>query len=236
MKLMYLWWLAVAVIVLISPVSVWVDYRHRGKTEDTLLFQVGVLWGLQKFSVQVPVISSSSRGISVQAEAGKVKKSLGFSVPSLQEIKQYLAFVKRVKGTLRRFFNLCRRIIKVRQFVWHTEIGIDDSARLAQMTGALWAVKGMVSAGLYRMFKFSKQPVFRVRPHFNRSYFRTVFTCILEFPLGYAIIAAFFAGYLVIKLKLSKRGEVNVRTSNPRPDEDSHGKYQRDGRCQYSNR
>jgi hypothetical protein len=220
-------------VMLSSPVGLWVDYRHRGKTEDSLLLKVSLLWGIGHYTVQVPVISSSDKGVSVEAEAGKKKSRFRLSVPSLGQIKQS---VKHTKGWLHWFYSFSRRVIRIKQFVWHTELGLVDSARLAQITGALWAVKGTVSAGLQKLFRFAKPPVLRVRPSFNRSYFRTVFTCILEFPLGYIIIVGLFIIAMVIKVKLSKRGEVNVGTSNPRPDENSHGKHQRNGRRQYSHR
>ena len=226
----------VIAILLISPVRIWVDYRHRGKTEDTLLLQVSLFWGLCPFSIQVPVISSTAKGVSVEAEAGKKKRKVQLKIPSLGQIKKSLQLVQEFKNVIHKFTKFTRRVFKIRQFVWHTEIGLADSARLAQITGILWAVKGTVSAGLVTLLRFTRPPVIRIRPCFNRSYFRTVFTCIVEFPLGYIIIAGFFAVYFVVKVKLSKRGEVNVGTSNSRPDENSNGEHQGNGRRQYSHR
>lgn len=228
--------LVAAAILLISPLGIWVDYRHRGKSEDSLLMQIQFLWGLGKFSVQVPVISASRGGLSLRATAGKQKKRIGIAMPSRRQFIRRMTAIQQVKGSVGRFLRLFRRSVKIKKLVWHTQLGINDSARLAQLTGMLWAVKGMVCAGAYGLFRFTTQPVLRVQPQYNRNFFRTVFSCILEFPLGYAIIAAFFAVYLVLKLKLSRRGEENVGTSNSGPDENSDGKYQGNGGCQYSNR
>ena len=226
---------AVVIALLISPIRIWVDYRHRGKTEDTLLVKVGLLWGLSSFSVQVPVISTSIKGVEVQAEAGKDRR-MGLSLSSLGEIFGKLRTLNIIKGPGRMLLKFFRRSITVQHFVWHTEIGIWDCAHLAQLCGALWAAKGMACAWLHTLFALSRPPVLRVYPKFNRSYFRTALSCILEFPLGYAIIVAFCALYLALKLKLIKRGGENVRTSNSRADENSHGEYQGDGGRQYSNR
>lgn len=225
-----------AVVLVISPVRIWIDYRHRGMTEDSLLLQISLLWDARTFSVRVPVISSSPSGVAVQAEAGQSKGKFKLSMPSIQQLKQNMAIIKELKGNFSWLFRFIRKVLWIKQLVWHTEIGLNDSARLAQIAGGLWAVKGTVSAAGQKIFQFSKQPVLRIRPYFNRSYFRTVFTCILEFRLGYIIIVAFFAVFLVLKLKLAKRGENNVGTSNSRLDEDSNGKYQRNGRRQYSHR
>ena len=203
--------LGIILIVFSLPVRLWLDYRHRGKTEDSLLVQFSMLAGLINYSVEVPVISTSDRGLALGAKTASKKKRIKLSIPS-------------------------RNNLRVRTFVWQTELGMADSDRLAILTGSLWAVKGMVCAGLHCLFTFSAPPVIRVFPRFNRNCFRMAFSCILEFPLGYAIITAFFVGYQAIKLKLKRRGEKIDRTSNSGSDEDSHGKYQGNGRCEYSNR
>jgi len=226
--------LAGAAAVLISPLRIWVDYRHRGKTEDSLLVQISYLWGLGNINIQVPVITTSSKGVTLQASVKK-KKRLRIPMPRLFQLMHLLKLHDFLQA-MRKFLRFLGRGINIRTLVWQTEIGFADSATLAQSIGVLWAVKGMVCAALARMLRFSKPPVFRVFPYFNRSFFRAVFSCILEISLGYAIIAAFFFIYLVLKLKLSKRGDKNVGTSNSRSDEDGDGKHQGNGRCQYGNR
>lgn len=237
---MFYWFMlllvAVVITLLVSPIRIWIDYRHRGKTEDTLLVKVGMLWELIGFSIQVPVITTSIRGVEVQAEAGRKRKQIALNLTSLKDAGNKLQALKALWRPVRKFLGFFRRAITIQGFVWHTEVGMWDCARLAQFCGTLWAVKGMVGAGLQSFFRFGKKPVFRVLPQFNRNHFRTVLTCIMEFPLGYAIIASFFALYLALKLKLIKRGGEIVRTSNSRADEDSHGEHQGDGRRQYSNR
>jgi hypothetical protein len=225
--------LAGAVFLFISPVRIWIDYRHRGKAEDSLLVQLRFLWGLSSFSLQVPVISATVRGVTIEAEAGKRKERIGLK-PSPGWLRQSLRTLKFLR--VRKILNFFRRSLTIRRLVWHTEIGMRDCARLAQLSGALWAAKGMAGAWLQSLLRAERPPVFRVLPHFNRSHFRTVFTCILEFPLGYAIIASFWALYAMLKFKLTKRGGENVRTSNSRADENGHGEHQGNGGCQYGNR
>lgn len=236
MNYLYLLGVVLAVAAFFWPVRLWVDYRHRGKTEDTLLIQFCLWGGIGSLTFQVPVITTFSRGIAIRAEVGSKKKHLDFPLPTVKQLRQYWQIFKKARRILHRVFSLFRRTMRIKRFVWHTEMGMNDSARLAQLTGALWAVKGTTCAALLNWFSFVGEPVFRVCPRFNRSYFRMVITCILEFPLGYAIIVTCFAIGLALKLKLIKRGEGNGRTSNPRPDEDSHGKYQRNGGCKYSDR
>jgi|GEM_PF-517675 len=236
MKILGIWWLSVAVTIMISPVRLWIDYRHRGKTEDTLLFKISFLWGLKHFTLQVPIIASTSKGVKIRAQDGKKQKRWGIPRPSPAQLAAGLEEWKKLKGGVSKLLGFFGRKVMIKYFVWHTELGMADSARLAQITGGIWAGKGVVCAGLKQLLNFKRRPILRVIPHFQRSYFRTVFTCILEFRLGYAIIAAFFAAYLILKHKLYRRGEENVRTSNPGSDEDGHGKYQRDGGCEYGNR
>lgn len=226
----------IILILFFLPVRLWLDYRHRGKTEDSLLVQFSMLAGLINYTVEVPVISTSDRGLALGAKTASKKKRIKLSIPSPEKFGQYWRQYNELRRSLKRIIRSFRNNLRVRTFVWQTELGMADSDRLAILTGSLWAVKGMICAGLHCLFTFSAPPVIRVFPRFNRNYFRVAFSCILEFPLGYAIITAFFVGYQAIKLKLKRRGEKIDRTSNSGSDEDSHGKYQGNGRCEYSNR
>jgi hypothetical protein len=231
----YLAALGVILCLFFLPVRLWLDYRHRGKTEDSMLVQFSI-WGLLQYSLEVPVISTSEKGLALGTKTASKKKRIQLSRPSPEELGRYWRQYKELLRSLKRVFRFFRRSLKVKSFVWHTEFGIRDSARLAILTGSLWAVKGMVCAALHHLFSFTAPPVIRVFPRFNRNYFRVAFSCILEFPLGYAIITAFYAGFQAIKFKLKRRGAKIDRTSNPGSNEDGHGKYQGNGRCEYSNR
>lgn len=226
MPLLLVWWTVAAIVVAASPVRLWLDYRHRGKTEDSLLIQVGLMWDAYVFSTEVPVISSGSRGVALETSS---KRWFRLPRPSLAQVGAGMRSVSLLRRPLKRFAALSRRFISVRRFVWHTEVGLADSAAVAQLSGVLWAVKG-VAAGMAQQFlPLTAPPVLRVKPQFGRNHFRTVFSCILEFPLGYIIIAGLFAVYMLVRVKIARRGEGNVRTSNPGANENSHGKHQRNG-------
>lgn len=232
-----MYWLAAVLAFLLFlaflPIRLWVDYKHRGKSEDTLLVHFSTLWGLVEHSTEVPVVKGGRNKLSLASKATKKKFTL--SRPSLAELAGYWQDYQEIRRA--KISRLFRRNFKIRQLTWHTELGLEDSDRLAVLTGGLWAVKGLVVAGLYHVFSFSAPPVIRVLPRFNRNYFRLSVSCILEFPLGYAIITAFYAGFLAVKLILKRRsGKKSDRTSNPGPDEDSNGKHQGNGRCEHGNR
>ena len=231
-KMLFVVLLIVVTIVLISPVRVWLDYRHQGLSEDALLVQSQVLWGAKTFALQVPVIATGKRGVSLQARSGKFSKRLKFEAPtSLSQLKQAKQLFQAAKPVMQRQFKLTRRFLRIERLISHTEVGINDSALLAQLVGSLWGIKGLVVGKAQSVFRFTNQPILRIKPRFNQSYFRTVFSCILVFPLGYIIIVALITAYLLLKLKLAlKRGEnKDVGTSNSRSHEDSHGKHQGNG-------
>ncbi|HOC06362.1 MAG TPA: DUF2953 domain-containing protein [Bacillota bacterium] len=218
------------------PVRLWIDYKHRGMKEDSFLVQISTLAGALSYSLELPVVRSSGKGMTFAQEKGSKKRGrrLLFSIPwklssNWRELRDSMRFGRGV-------FRFFRRQLKIKRFVWHTELGMRESHRLAIITGSLWAVKGMALSYLYNLYTFTAPPVIRVLPRFNKKILRVAFSCILEFPLGYAIMTAFFAGFQAIKLRLKRRGASNGRTSNPGSDEDSYGKYQGNGRCEYSNR
>jgi len=133
------------------------------------LVQVGLLWGLKSFSVEVPIISSSAQGVAVQAEVGKKKKKIRLSIPSLEQLREHFKLLSSVKKQVKKILNFFFSSVKVKRFIWHTELGIQDSARLAPLVGAMWAVKGSACAALQSWFPFQKRPICRIIPHFNSS-------------------------------------------------------------------
>lgn len=222
-----LWWLLLlaGIVIIISPVRVWLDYRHRGKVADSLLIQVGVLWNAWVYSTEVPVISAGKSG-SLQTSPRRPSQ---LPRPSRKRIAALPGLLRLLWPSLKKFFALGRRFIRVRRLVWHTEIGLVDSATLAQLSGAIWAVKGWAASVMQQFFRLHAPPLLRVRPRYGRSFFRTVFSCILDFPLGYIIIAGLFAVYMAARVKIAGRGEVIVGASNPGSHENSHGEHQGNG-------
>ena len=165
--------LLAAAVVVASPVRIWADYRHRGNIDDSLLLKAEFLWGLTSWTLQVPVISSSSRGIALRARTGQGERSNRIVLPSgrLRRLEEFFRRLKKSKP-----LKLFLRSVKIRRLVWHTR-GVGQRA---------WAcgrcVKGAVCAGLQQTVRLHRPPVLRVAPRFNSSYFRTVISCILEFP------------------------------------------------------
>ena len=138
-----------------------------------------------------------------RARTGQGERSNRIVLPSgrLRRLEEFFRRLKKSKP-----LKLFLRSVKIRRLVWHTEIGLRDSARLGLLGGALWALKGAVCAGLQQTVRLHRPPVLRVAPRFNSSYFRTVISCILEFPLGYAIIAAFICRLLGRKIQTFQKG------------------------------
>ena len=138
--------LAIFLLLLFLPVRLWIDYKHRGKTEDSLLVQISMLAGVFCYSLEVPVISSSDKGLTLGMQTGseKRRRRLSFSIP--QELGRYWRQYRDLLRSGTRIFRFFRRHLKVKRFVWHTELGMRESHRLAIVTGSLWAIKGMVLA------------------------------------------------------------------------------------------
>lgn len=232
--------IVVAFIVLIllffSPFRLWLDYRHRGLTEDSMVLQFTALGGLYRRTTMVPVIRSSPEGLVFGTVEARKRGRLTVPGPKPGGLAGYWQGLKDSLPMFLRLYPLYRRRLKVKSFRWQTEVGLTDSYSLALLSGALWAVKGVVVASLCRLFTFKTTPKIKVIPRFGRATFRLSVSCILEIPLGYAIITAVFVLFHKLKLRLKRRSANDERTSNPGADENRHGEHQGNGRCKYCHR
>ena len=200
-----------------QPLRLWIDYRHRGQGQDSMFLQVSTLGGLFCYTA-VPAIDT---------------KEIPDSRTNAPEAgKQFLERLSSLWQRYRDWWDLWYKVawlfpdrLRVRRFVWQTELGVEDCYSLALLTGGLWSLKGMVYAGINHLLSFTVPPAIRILPRFNRNLFRVSFSCILEIPLGYAMIVAFLTGFKASNHKVKRKGEQGERTPHTRSDEDSHGEH-----------
>ncbi len=79
--------------------------------------------------------------------------------------------------------------ISVKQFEWHTLIGIGDAAHTGVISGAIWAIKGSIIGMLSHYLNFKEMPHIMVTPHFQAVVSQTKIKCIFQFRIGHAILA-----------------------------------------------
>lgn len=107
------------------------------------------------------------------------------------------------------------------------KLGTGSPAGTALIVGSLQGIGSILSLYLGKYYSFQKQPRFLIYPSFTAK--SSYFELLLEFKtstarllyLGLYLLAYFFLG----------RWFLNAGTSNPGFNENSHGKFKRDGGC-----
>lgn len=98
--------------------------------------------------------------------------------------------------------------IKVNRIIWHTQIGLQDAALTAYITGLLWSIKSIITSFLSTR-TYTKNIDIDILPKYNNKEFEIYFNCIIRIKLVNIIIAG------IKKSKIIKKGCVlGVRSSN----------------------
>ncbi|MHB1652266.1 MAG: DUF2953 domain-containing protein [Desulfitobacteriaceae bacterium] len=177
-----------------------IDFRYRRKDEeDHLEINLRALYGLWRFSFQVPTIKlawEAGPELSVEqmshSGAGSTKANtkarfrylhLNFLLrlwPRLYTVFRHLQKVKT------RFY----RAIHCKALDWQVEIGYQDPVQTAIAAGTFWAVLGVSSARLYRQITMEvPKPILNVVPRFQTPGFSCDIHCIFQLRIGHIIFA-----------------------------------------------
>ena len=72
---------------------------------------------------------------------------------------------------------------------WHSVIGVGNAALTGTLTGALWSVKGGVLGVISNYMRLKDMPNLSITPSFQKAYSQTQLSCMIQFRIGYAMVA-----------------------------------------------
>ncbi|MDD4601706.1 hypothetical protein SDC9_05864 [bioreactor metagenome] len=225
-------------LYILSKLIIYIDLRYqRSNTDDYIAVNVYLGKTILLYSMKVPMIDLVKNDellwleSSIKTNEVKVKTHIHRERRFLWNVyKIYFWHPRRLKRMLRSvqyYSRLYRRIVlklvnslACEHLKWETKYGSDDAAITGIMTGAFWALKGMLVTVLKRRFVFREQPQLSVSPVFGQPCFEISFQCIFSLRLGKIINAT------TIFVNFSGKGaKTGGRTSNPRANENSYGKH-----------
>ena len=99
--------------------------------------------------------------------------------------------MKRVLEHVVGFHRIIRHFLKkvqVKQFEWHSRIGVGDAAQTGTLVGSFWAIKGSIIGLLTATLHFRVNPQLTITPDFQKNSVDTTIICILRFRIGQAIM------------------------------------------------
>jgi len=181
----------------ILKITILVRYYHK-KDNDDLTIEIRLLFGLIKIKKKIPLIKIDDNSPSIVIkEETKMGDS---SEPVSEETKQIgahdiMTMLSNAQKILQHIVNLHRIVkyfcskLKIKNMEWSTIIGLGDAAHTGMISGAVWAGKGAIIGIISRYMKLMDMPKINIYPHFQGVASETLFTCMIQFRLGHAMMA-----------------------------------------------
>jgi hypothetical protein len=167
-----------------------IQFQHA-QDNDQFTIDVRIL-RIFHYRFVVPLIEISKKEAGVVTEqkttTGKDEKTT-FTVNDardrLAKVRQLLNKIVHLHTIMKKFLQH----VSVLQFQWHTQIGVGDAAKTAVLVGVGWSVKYYVVAMISKYMNVCITPSISIVPFFQGAVSRTSFTCMIQFRIGYAILA-----------------------------------------------
>lgn len=202
--------LILAALILLSTITIHLTMRKQNK-DDLILFDIYLLYGLVHIHYQVPSIRLKNWKEGLQIERDRPENILQQNSSSTkpkvnrEKVEKWMDEVQRVLEATKGFrvwIKTTLRHITFHKLEWSTNIGLQDAAHTATLTGALWGVKATLIGWLTCYISLKQRPKLFVVPVFDRApLFSTEVRCIAQIRCGYAIYAGLLLGVRVLKVK-----------------------------------
>ncbi|WP_059103794.1 DUF2953 domain-containing protein [Shouchella shacheensis] len=181
------------ILLMLAKITVQITYSHQYK-EDLLTARI-TAWRIPIYTLETSVMEWNEEDGSLMMKEETDTMGAKEEKTKKWTLKKVLNIWHDAQALLRHVVHLKKKAdrflaqVHVHHFCWKTELGVGDAAATAQLAGALWAIKGLVSSWLTRKMLWRTDPKLQVTPHFQTSGFALYFSCMLSFRLGHAIRA-----------------------------------------------
>ncbi len=183
--------------MILTKVKILLYYYHNNDN-DHLKIEFKAWFGLIKYKKEIPLIKIDDNSPTIVTKGAKTAGPLGGEkeqeakqysaedlLNSLQDTKELLTHVVSLHRIVRKFLNT----ISIKEFSWHTMVGVGDAAYTGMLTGAFWALKGSVIGLISHYMKLKEAPTITITPQFQFAVSQTVISCIFQFRIGHAMVA-----------------------------------------------
>lgn len=183
-------------VILYSNLKVNFSFVRQGK-DDCLIINLIGLYGTFKYTTKIPFIDLVDGREGVPALEINTKKEMGKkarqmdhskSIINLHEMERIINKYKKIYIKYETFIKHIKRKLVLNNISWYTEIGTNDAAETAIITGLIWAIKASIIVLISKGYNLSDVYI-SVVPNYNIDNFETSIDCIFSIKLGYIINA-----------------------------------------------
>ena len=184
------------ILIIFSKITIYLKYYHH-KDDDHLKIECRLWFGLIRFKKQIPLIKVDDDSPSIiLKETGKSNEEPKNNdkvhkitpqklINSLKNFREILEHVFQLNIIIKSFLKK----VSIQKFEWQSTIGIGDAVYTGVAAGALWSIKGSIIGVLSNYLRMKEMPKLMVQPNFQQMITSTDLSCMIQFRIGYAILA-----------------------------------------------
>ncbi|KJF28171.1 DUF2953 domain-containing protein [Clostridium aceticum] len=184
-------------MLLFLDLKIEVRFIREGEN-DELNITISILKGLLKYKTTIPFIDFLNNGRNI-ITANIYKKAKVSNTNAIEDEKEEKEFnydeikiiIKKGHYYYKKYCEVLHYIhkrITINKVLWKTNIGLEDAADTAIISGILWGIKSNLMTLLKR--KLRPQRIYiDVVPCYVSKKFGVIFDCIVTLKIGYIIIA-----------------------------------------------
>ncbi|AOY77097.1 DUF2953 domain-containing protein [Clostridium formicaceticum] len=184
-------------LLLFLNLRIEIHFIREGEN-DEINITVSTLKNLLKYRTTIPFVDFLNNGRNILT-TNVYKKAEVSNTEALEDEKQekelnyneIKIIVKRGHYYYKKYWQVLQYIKKriiIHKVLWKTQVGLEDAADTAIISGLLWGVK----ANLMTLLKSKVRPQaihIDVAPYYVCKRFGMIFDCIVTLKIGYIIIA-----------------------------------------------
>lgn len=186
-------------IIIITKITITLQLNHS-QDDDHIKIKFKIWFGLVKYTINIPLVKIDNNTASIvmkrEAQPGGNPKSKNGTKREkitaskiLNGIQDTKMVIKHVIG-LHTIIRIFMRKVKVKKLEWKTIFGIGDASLTGILTGVAWSVKSSAVGLISQYMRLETEPIIMVTPAFQQTFSQTHLTCIIQFRIGHAIVAA----------------------------------------------
>lgn len=196
-----------------------INFIRKGDNDD-INISLYILKGLLKYKVTIPfidIINSIDNNEFIKTQVYRKTQVLKEQKIFKKANKKELNF-NEMKLLAEKFLDFRRKYLETIKYImkkiaidniyWWTEIGLEDAADTAVLSGILWGIKSNLIMFLKRKYKLDYIYI-DIKPYYTEKKLNVIFSCIVTLKLGYIIMTGI--KLLLIRIKGGERLE---RSSN----------------------
>ena len=189
--------LLLLLIITITKLKVTIDLKHA-QDNDQFKIKFKAWFGLIRYTIDVPLVEvdKESPGIVVEqekvvgSETNKAKEKTKKYSPKeilngIKDTKELIEHVVGLHKIVRKFLSR----VSITKFEWHTNLGMGDAAYTGLLVGLGWSLKGCTIGVISNYMRMKIHPVMSITPFFQQSTSQTQLVCMIQFRIGYAMLA-----------------------------------------------